>query len=171
MKATQDQKISAIRFINESKNFLVCTNDGFFVYETSTAEPKVKANIPGGTALCDAYRNSNIFFVVGTGKHVDYPTTKLLLWNASTNLVTGEVQFSPSMQIVDIQTRGDWILVMFKDSYKLFHFDKGFSQDQVVAEFQTQINGVKSGQVTIHQALDESTITIAFADADKKGKV
>ena len=92
-----------------------------------TAKPKVEVTVPGGVALCDSYKNSNIFFVVGTGKHVDYPTTKLCLWNADSKSVVGEVQFSPQMQIIDILTRNDWVLVVFKDSYKLFNFEKGFT--------------------------------------------
>ena len=168
----QGQSVRSLRFINRNRHFLLCTDDGFFVCETATAEPKVKATIPGGAALCDSYKNSNIFFVVGTGNHVDFPSTKLCLWNASTNSVAGEVQFNPSMQIVDLHVEGDWILVVFKDRYKLFHFAKGFTQDQVVAEFPTQPNtSQKSGQVAIYQAADESSVSIAFADAEKKGKV
>ena len=82
MNTKEKAQISSIRFINKSKNFLTCTNEGFVVYETLTANPKVEVTFPGGVALCDSYKNSNIFFVVGTGKHVDYPTTKLCLWNA-----------------------------------------------------------------------------------------
>ena len=164
--------IKSLRFINRSKHFLVCTDEGFFVCDTATAEPKVKATIPGGAALCDSYKNSNIFFVVGTGNHVDFPSTKLCLWNASTNSLAGEVQFNPSLQIVDLHVKGDWIAVVFKDRYKLFHFEKGFTQDQVVAEFQTQPStSHKSGQVAVHLASDESSVSIAFADAEKKGKV
>ena len=163
--------ITSLRFINRNKHFLACTTDGFFVCETDSAEPKIKATIPGGVALCDSYKNSNIFFVVGTGSHVDFPSTKLCLWNASTNSVAGEVQFNPSMQIVDLHVKGDWVLVIFKDRFKLFNFEKGFTQSEVVAEFQTQPNTSKSGKVAIFQVSDESSMCIAFADSEKKGKV
>ena len=103
---------------------------------------------------------------------MDFPSTKLCLWNASTNAVAGEVQFSPSMQIVDLHVKGDWILVVFKDRYKLFNFEKGFTQDQVAAEVPTQPStSPRSGRVAIYQSADEALVSIAFADAEKKGKV
>ena len=105
----------------------MCTEDGFSVFETATAAPKVRATIPGGAALCDSYQNSNIFFVVGTGNHVDFPSTKLCLWNVCTNSLAGSVQFSPNMQIIDIHVKTDWILVVFKNRFKLFNFNEGFT--------------------------------------------
>ena len=134
-KSTKDkQEITSLRWINQNKHFMVCTNEGFAVCDATTADPKVVCKIPGGVALCDSYKNSNIFFVVGTGKHIDFPSTKLCLWNAQSNSLAGSVQFSPTNQIVDLQVKGDWILVVFKNSFKLFNFESGFKQDQVVVE-------------------------------------
>lgn len=91
--------------------------------------------IPGGTALCDSYKNSNIFFFVGTGSITEYPTTKLCIWNDIEQQVVGSIQFSPEMQIVDLMVLAEWIIVVFKNSVKVFHFAKGFTREKVVAEF------------------------------------
>ena len=75
------------------------------------------------------------------------------------------------MQIVDLHVRGDWVLVVFKNSFKLFNFAIGFEQNQVVAEAETQVNTAKSGKIAIYQVADESSICLAFGDSEKKGKV
>ena len=81
------------------------------------------------------------------------------------------MQFSATNQIVDLQVKGDWILVVFENSFKLFNFEIGFKQDQVVAEQMTQTNTAKTGRVAIYQNADESSISIAYADHEKKAKV
>lgn len=103
--------------------------------DTTTASTKLSAVIPGGASLCDSYKNSNIFFFVGTGTDIEYPSTKLCLWNDKSKQVVGTVQFSPNMQILDLQVLGDWIVVCFKESIKVFHFAKGFSREKVVAQY------------------------------------
>lgn len=113
------------------------TTRGFAVCETETTSVKVKAAIQGGVSLCDSYKNSNFFFFVGTGTHIDFPTTKLCIWNDKLKQVVGSIQFTPTMKIVDLHVKGDWVLVVFQDSCRLFHFDVGFSSRHVVAEFRT----------------------------------
>ena len=162
--------INSLRYINDHKHFLVCTNQDFRVYDSSSGEQKFISAVPGGVSLCDVYKNSNIFFFVGTGTHTDYPTTKLCLWNIETHKLVGEVQFNMKLQIVDLYVKGSWILVVFKDRCKLFHFDLGFAAP--VKEFLTQPNSShKSGQVALHVTSDESEAIIAFADKEQKGRI
>jgi len=80
-----------MKFINQYRHFIVARTDGFQVCETSSCETKIRASIPGGTALCDSYKNSNIFFFVGTGTHIEYPSTRLCLWNDKIQQVVGSV--------------------------------------------------------------------------------
>ena len=142
----KNPSINSLRFINSNRHFVACTNEGFLVCDAQNGEKKIQSTVPGGVSICDSYKNSNIFFLVGTGEHIDFPTTKLCLWDCEANKLAGEVQFSPSLQIVDLQIKGDWILVVFKDRCKLFHFDHGFESDKIVNEFLTQPNSShKSG--------------------------
>ena len=148
------------------------TDEGFTVCDSEHGLQKVLSKIPGGVSLCDSYKNSNIFFFVGTGNHVNYPTSKLCIWNSETNQLAGEVQFNLSLRIVNLIVKSDWVLVVFKDRCKLFHFDLGFTTDRTVKEFLTQPNtSHKSGQVAMHTALDESFAVVAFADAEHKGRI
>ena len=120
-------QVNSMKFINENKHFIVSTNKGFTVCETATTDVRVKAQIKGGVAHCDSYKNTNIFFFVGTGAHIDFPSTKLCIWNDKSKNVVGSIQFTPTMKIVDLVVQGDWILVIFQESCRLFHFDIGFS--------------------------------------------
>ena len=95
--ANSTKSINSMKFINQNRHFIVATTSGFQVCETLTATSKVSATVPGGTALCDSYKNSNIFFFVGTGTHLEYPSTRLCIWNDRTKQVAGSIQFSPNM--------------------------------------------------------------------------
>jgi hypothetical protein len=118
-----------MKFVNQNKHFMVATASGFLVCETSSGTVKVSASIAGGIALCDSYKNSNIFFFVGTGTHLEYPSTRLCIWNDFTKQVVGSIQFSPNMQVQDLQVLGDWVVVVFNDCVKVFHFARGFTRD------------------------------------------
>ena len=165
--------INSMKFINEHRHFIVATASGFQVCETATATTKVTAAIPGGTALCDSYKNSNIFFFVGTGTHLEYPSTRLCIWNDRSKQVVGSVQFSPNMQILDLHVLGDWVVVVFAQSIKLFHFTQGFTRDKVMAQFPLrQIEpGQSQGQVAAHVSQDGTKLTLAFQNPQKAGKV
>lgn len=130
--ATSTRKINAMRFINQNRHFIVATTTGFQVCETATATTKIKAVVPGGTALCDSYKNSNIFFFVGTGTHLEYPSTRLCIWNDRIKQVAGSVQFSPNMHILDLHILANWVVIVFAQTIKIFHFAKGFTRDKVV---------------------------------------
>ena len=101
-KSSVAKPINSMKFINCNRNFIVSTGTGFQVCDTANGATKVQASIPGGTALADSYKNSNIFFFVGTGTRVDFPSTKLCIWNAKIQQVVGSVQFSPNLKIVDL---------------------------------------------------------------------
>ena len=83
--------INSMKFINENKHFIAATATGFQVCETASGVTKINSAISGGTALCDSYKNSNIFFFVGTGTHIEFPSTRLCLWNDKSKQVVGSV--------------------------------------------------------------------------------
>ena len=124
--ASQKLEINNAKFINKGSHFIVANNEGFFVCDKLTADIKVAVKIPGGCSLADCYKKSNIFFVVGTGHHVEFPETRLVLWDAAANQKAGNVQFHPDMKIVDVQALGPWVMVFFKNSSRLFHMEQGF---------------------------------------------
>lgn len=126
---------------------MAATSDGFVLCDAATGNMKLSAQVPGGTALVDSYKNSNIFFFVGTGTLTEYPTTRLCLWNDMTKQVVGSIQFSPEMKILDLSVLGEWVVVVFQSCVKVFHFAKGFTREKVVAQFQTRpiTTSVKQG--------------------------
>lgn len=43
--------------------------------------------------MCQSYKNSQLFFVVGTVDNTDMPTNKLFIWNDELNLIISELAF------------------------------------------------------------------------------
>ena len=128
-------EITSLRFIDNYR-FVACTNKGFAVFDSKTAELKNDCKIPGGVAICKPYKNSNYFYFVGTGCNEDFPSTKLCIWNAETNSIFNSVPFSD--QIIDLLVEGDWIAIVFENSFKLYNYSMGF--EDVVAVVMTQTN-------------------------------
>lgn len=127
--------INALKFINQNKHFMAATSEGFVLCDAATGDLKLRSLLPGGAALVDSYKNSNIFFFVGTGTLAEFPSTRLCLWNDITKEVVGSIQFSPEMKIVDLSVQGEWVVVVFQNCIKVFHFAKGFTREKVVAQF------------------------------------
>jgi len=48
------------------------------------------------------------------------------------------------MQIVDLHVLQDWVVVIFADSVKVFHFAKGFNRSKIVAQY--PIKSLEPGQ-------------------------
>lgn len=165
-------EINNAKFINRGSHFIVASNEGFFVCDKERAEVKLSVEIPGGCSLADCYKNSNIFFVVGTGHHVDFPETRLVLWDAAINQRAGQVQFHHEMKIVDVQVLGPWTMVFFKNSCRLFHLEQGFQTEKVVANFPCQDQTTpQNTQTSLHASEDFKTLTVAYADKYESGKI
>ena len=47
------------------------------------------------------------------------------------------------MQVLDLHVLGDWVVVIFSQSIKIFHFAKGFTREKVVAQY--AIRKIESG--------------------------
>ena len=74
--------------------FAVCTTRGFRIHKVNGAVlVKNCEEIPGGLSLCQPYRNSQIFFVVGTGNNPDFLTNKLCLWDDIEKKVVSDLEF------------------------------------------------------------------------------
>jgi len=87
-------------------------------------------------SLCEPYRQSNIFFLVGTGANTEFPTSMLCIWDDVKKEVVGSAQFKKP--IVDLQVRGPWLLVAQDTLTTVLNFDKGINQENIIAEVQTE---------------------------------
>ena len=88
----QTVKANSFEFTNKAHHFIVCTDQGFRVHETTTCALKLNCtSIKGGLTICQSYGNSNIFFMVGTGENADLPTNKMCVWDDQTKQIVAEV--------------------------------------------------------------------------------
>lgn len=109
--------------IDNPSHYIITTNLGFRVHSVNGGTlVKNCESIPDGLSLCQSYRNSQIFFVVGTGygKNLDMPTNKLFLWNDELKILVAHLDFFGP--IVDLKVAGEWILVAQKDKVALLNF-------------------------------------------------
>lgn len=82
--------------------------------------------IEGGVSLCQSYKNSQIFFVVGTGvNHTDWPTNKLFIWDNLLKKKMAALEFVKP--IIDLKMVGDWILIAQEDKVTPLNFSKNLS--------------------------------------------
>ena len=68
----------------------------------------------------------------------------------------------------------DWVVVVFAQSIKLFHFAKGFTRDKVVEQYPIRkIEGGanQQGQIGVHVSEDGSQLTLCYQSAERPGKV
>jgi hypothetical protein len=97
------------------------------------------------------YLNSNIFFVVGTGKNVDFPTNKLCLWDDAKQSVVAQVLFAE--QIVDLKVKGSWIIVASAEILRLFNLQQDSGMEIALAEIPTKIT--RKGMVAVKDYQDQ----------------
>ena len=66
---------------------------------------------------------------------------------------------------MDLHVLQDWIIVVFADSVKIFHFAKGFTRNKIVAQYQIRKleAGQRQGQVSGHVSSESSKkLTLIF---------
>ena len=145
-------KIHSFEFVDEDKHFVMCTDLGFRLHESGSGKLKVSTeNILGGLSLSQPYLNSNIFFIVGTGKNVDFPTNKLCLWDDAKQSVVAEVLFAE--QIVDLKVKGSWIIVASAEILRLFNLQQDSGMEIALAEIPTKIT--RKGMVAVKDYQDQ----------------
>lgn len=82
MQKKTEVKATGFHTIDSDTHYIVTTNVGFRIHKINgNTLVKNCEKIQGGLSLCQPYLNSQIFFVVGTGEHGDWPRTRLYIWN------------------------------------------------------------------------------------------
>ncbi len=119
--------------------FGVCTSQGFRIHSMADCSLKVDCNaIEGGLSLCQPYTNSDIFFVVGSGKNEALPTNKLCLWNDSDKKFLADIQLLNPIQ--DLKTSGDWVCVAEAEKLFVFNLSTEETLTEAIAEISVEIN-------------------------------
>ena len=92
---------------------MVTTDVGFRIYNINgNSLVKECDKIPKGLSLCQPYKNTQIFFVVGTGGD-DWQTNKLVIWDDMLGKAVAHLEFFK--KIIDLKLVRDWIVVVLED--------------------------------------------------------
>ena len=81
--------------------------------------------------MCVPYRESQLFFCVGTGQNPDYSSDKLLVWDEQIKNFVGEVVFYA--QIQELKLVHDWVLVVVGGELFVFNFGQPSGLDTSIA--------------------------------------
>ena len=114
MQKKQEVKATGFHTIDSKTQYVVTTDVGFRIYNINgNSQVKECDKIPGGLSLCQPYKNTQIFFVVGTGGHVDWQTNKLVIWDDTLGKAVAHLEFFK--KIIDLKLVRDWIVVVLED--------------------------------------------------------
>ncbi len=96
--------------IDSDTHYIMTTTKGFRLHSLAGGSLiKECKEIEGGLSLCQSYKNSQLFFGVGTGKNPEWPTSKLFIWDNILKKKVAEIEFKES--IVDLRVVQDWVVV------------------------------------------------------------
>jgi hypothetical protein len=125
--------------INNPDYFMVTTTRGFRLHKwNGSVLVKSCDEIPGGLLLCQPYKNSQIFFVVGTGKNPDFPSNKLCLWDDIEKKVVSDLEFY--QPVIDLKIVEGFVVVALGDKALVFNFESDEGMNAQMAEIPTIIN-------------------------------
>ena len=77
------------------------------------------------------------------------------------------------MQIVDLSVLDEWVIVVFRESVKIFNFERGFTKENIVAQYPIRkIEGpMTQGQVAAFTDPQEKHLIVAFQNHEKASKI
>lgn len=116
------QKANNCQTTNRKAHYAVSTNSGFQLRDTLSNSLKLACDsIEGGLRLCQNYKRSSLFFVVGTGTNPGNPSNRLCLWNHAEARMEAEVKFLKP--ILELRVEQDWVVVADETTVSVFDFE------------------------------------------------
>ena len=110
-ESSPEISVRGLRFVADSTHFIACTDKGFRLHDTISGKLKRQCtSFQGGLQLCEPMGRTNIFFVVGTGGHVNEERNRLIVWDNAKEAKVGSILFKEP--IIDIFSEGEnWLIV------------------------------------------------------------
>ena len=107
-------KANGLHRIDSDSHYIVTTSHGFRLHRINGSTLSINCEeIEGGLSLCQSYKRTQLFCVVGTGGNNEWPRDSLFIWNDAEKRRVAELKFEK--HIVDLLVVGSWILVAFED--------------------------------------------------------
>lgn len=92
---------------NEDNSCLLCnTTQGFMVYTMSPFRCMLQRTIEGGVRLGRMYRQTNLFFLCGTGAALQYPINRVMVWDDLQKQTTAEISLNSRIESLEVSSRG-----------------------------------------------------------------
>jgi len=115
--------------LNYERSCFACGSEsGFTVYNVEPLANVLRQDVPdcGGIGQVHMLNRSNLFALVGTGRHMKYPQNRVVIWDASLKKPVFEYTFcSP---VLNVRMRKDMILVVLQKKLYAYSFPNNSTQ-------------------------------------------
>jgi hypothetical protein len=140
-------KANGYHRIDSESHFIVTTSHGFRLHKINGGALTIEcSDIKGGLSLCQSYKTTQLFCVVGTGENAEWPRDALFIWNDAEKRRVAELKFEKP--IVDLLVVGSWILVASEDKVIPLDMEKDLSVSQIENGIPAKIN--KRGLIDLY---------------------
>jgi WD40 repeat protein len=115
-----DTRILSVSFNSTYSCLLCCNTDGFTVYTLNPFRCIVQRLLEGGIRLGQMYRETNLFFLCGTGNSMKYPTNRVIVWDDNKKRTTSEISLNRRVEYINVSSYGT-LIIMSKQSAYLYN--------------------------------------------------
>lgn len=112
-----DTRILSVSFNSGYTCLLCCNTDGFTVYTLDPFRCIVQRLLEGGIRLGQMYRETNLFFLCGTGNCLKYPTNRVIVWDDSEKRTTAEISLNRRIEHLNVSSSGTLIVMSEHRAY------------------------------------------------------
>ena len=128
MTNTVNKEVKYLSLNYERSCFACGSESGFTVYNVEPLANVLRQDVPdcGGIGQVHMLNRSNLFALVGTGRHMKYPKNRVVIWDASLKKPVFEYTFcSP---VLNVRMRKDMILVVLQKKLYAYSFPNNSTQ-------------------------------------------
>lgn len=114
-----------VRFlsVNYDRSCFACgTETGFTVYNVEPLANMVRHDVPdcGGIGQVHMLNRTNLFALVGSGRHMKYAKNKVIIWDA--NLKKAVFEYTFCSPVLNVRMRKDMVLIVLQTKIYAYSF-------------------------------------------------
>ena len=156
-----NKNIECLSFNDDYSRFVVGTNNGFSVYDSNPIQFKFSNNLfSGGLKIVKVFNRSRIVAFVGSGTNPEYPTNKLILWDAEKQSAVATISVKEEIEnVIPLDT---FLAVVTNNSLLLFKMNGELTQVRVISLHTSNCVSIK---------MIKNKLVLIYTDPNDSGKI